>query len=381
MLVAKRKKRQSIFPFLYSPLHKRYTHTQRDNKQKGSLTNQPHQYQSKNQTAASIDWVFHNNKNIRRIFSCTSLHTMAEEKRPKKKGLFGRKKKKKDTESAGSRSVSTQGDASASTLDSALKSSGSSSGKKKGFGSRIKRMVGGRKRSSKKSKDDDSTGVSFMDPTDPNYKGPRTALDPDILAKVMEEEEYPTGSSGQKPFGGHPGGPGGGGLGRSPHSMARNMGHEEDEDEDVFDDRMSYGEEEDEYNSAENEPGDLNGPMSLVLLLVDPDTLRFELLQLEFETVQGAKVADVLDQIINSVTEPAIRTLEFHALVDRKGNPFSANTALPKAVTNRRRSKDILVGLSKGVTVEHCGRLARPILGDAKVIAMVRKRSVCFVFP
>jgi hypothetical protein len=263
-----------------------------------------------------------------------------EEKRKKKKGgLFGRKKKKKD---AG---------------ETSFNSSDSNPGRRKkkpGFGRRIKRIVGGRKRS-RKAGDDDSD-VGFLDKDDPNYKGPRTSLDPSILAQLEEDDDPNTPRGGRF---------GQGGVGGPLDSAI-----EEESDDDVS--LMSYGEV--DGSGRGDEPGDLMFPVALVLLLVDPETLRFELLQLDLETPQEAKVSDVLDQIKESVTEPAIRSLEFHGLVDRKGNQFAASAALAKALTNRKRNKDILVGLSKGVTTEHCGRLARPILGDSKVISMVRAR-------
>jgi hypothetical protein len=52
------------------------------------------------------------------------------------------------------------------------------------------------------------------------------------------------------------------------------------------------------------------GPISLILLLVCPDTIRFELLQLEFETPQYMIVADVLYQLEN----PRAFSSDFHCL-------------------------------------------------------------------
>jgi hypothetical protein len=161
---------------------------------------------------------------------------------------------------------------------------------------------------------------------------------------------------------------------RDPYAPNSRMGGSIDEaiDEEGEEDEMdimSYGQ---AVDDDLDEPGDLSLPVGVVLLMVDPETLRFELLQLDFETPVAAKVQDVLEQARDSVSEPALKGLDFHAVVDRKGNQFSAAAPLTKALTNRKRSRDILVGLSRGVSVEKCGRLARPILGDAKVILMVR---------
>ena len=280
-----------------------------------------------------------------------------EEKR-KKKGLFGRPRLKKkgsrgdlshDGSSFGGGSAgvdaSVDGESTVNSSDPVRKK------KKKGLGKRIKRMVVGRKK--KKRSGEEGEEVDVYDKNDPNYRGPRTSLHPDILKQVMEGDEDG----------------GGDGTRRGPRfGVGEAIDEEGEEDQEM--EIMSYGEA--EVGSDVDEPGDLMFPVSLVLLLVDPDTLRFELLQLDFDTPQEAKVGDVLEQIKESITEPAIRSLEFHSLVDRKGAQFSATTALAKALTNRKRSKDILVVLSKGVTTEQCGKLARPILGDSKVISMVR---------
>lgn len=272
-----------------------------------------------------------------------------EEKR-KKKGLFGRPRLKKkgsrsdlsqDESSFGGRDFSIDGDSTVNSEQVTKKK------KKKGLGKRIKRMVVGRK---KKKKDDDGSDMDVFDKDDPNYRGPRTSLHPDILKQVMEGDDGGEGTRRGGRFG-----------------IEDAIDEEGEEDQDM--EIMSYGEA--EVGSEVDEPGDLMFPVSLVLLLVDPDTLRFELLQLEFDTPQEAKVGDVLEQIKDSITEPAIRSLEFHSLVDRKGGLFSATAPLAKALTNRKRSKDILAVLSKGVTTEQCGKLARPIFGDAKVITML----------
>eukprot|EP00934_Nitzschia_sp_Nitz4_P001067 Nitzschia sp. Nitz4//scaffold211_size37880//14905//16146//NITZ4_007704-RA/size37880-augustus-gene-0.60-mRNA-1//-1//CDS//3329541973//1067//frame0 len=270
---------------------------------------------------------------------------MSEDK-PKRRSMFGRRKKKEESSSSLASGSLASGSQASSPPQKERKTR-----RKKGIGTRIKRLVRGRKKS-KRSGDDDASGVSMQtDKDDPNYNGPRTALDPDVLAKVMEEEEYPTGTSGQR--------------------QTARPAFDEDEDEDEFDDHMSAYEQQHEVD----ELGDLSGPISLVLLLVDPQTLRFELLQLEFESVQGAKVIDVLEQIKESITEPSIRKLDYQALVDRKGQSFAAKVNLAKAVSNRRHSKDILVGLSTGFTPDQCGLLARPILGDAKVVSMLEENG------
>lgn len=233
-----------------------------------------------------------------------------------------------------------------------------SNGSSRGFGARIRRMVSGRKK--RKSDDDDESGISFLESSNDPRKG---GMDSNNMNQFLNDDPSSKNNNNNNngANGNSNGGYGDRGFGKIPEER------EFDEDGNELD-QMSYGEPEE---AVDDPQGDLSGPISMVLLLVDPDTLRFELLQLEFDQPNQAKVADVLEQIPTSVTEPAIRTLEFQALVDRQGGQFGPKVNLAKALRYRRKSKDILVGLSKGVTTEHCSRLARPILGDTKVIGML----------
>jgi hypothetical protein len=222
------------------------------------------------------------------------------------------------------------------------------------------------------------------DDEDPNEfpAVPRTGLDPSILAKVVEDESLHSFEDDQFDVRG-----GGGRQQQSPRSnnSSWSKGFEEQKQQQRNNNALSYDSTDDELSfagSASEEMGGsssqqqklrpLVGPISLVLLLVDPDTLRFELLQLEFETPQDAIVNDVLEQIENSVTEKAIKRLTFTALVDRKGEAHKGKDPLGNALTYRKSAKDILVGLSSLIAVDDCAKLARPILGDDKVIGMVR---------
>ena len=120
---------------------------------------------------------------------------------------------------------------------------------------------------------------------------------------------------------------------------------------------------------------ELSGSISLVLLLVDPNSFRFELLQLEFEAPQNASVNDVLQQIKGSVTEPALQKLTFCALADRTGNAHEKEAPLEEALTRRTHNNDILAALCEGITADECSKLARPILSDEKVVDMVRGKN------
>lgn len=239
----------------------------------------------------------------------------------------------------------------------------------------LSRMVAGRKR--RKRDDDDQSGISFLEnpneDDDKNKNQIRNGYDPNLVGvdntNNSSDDEALFGRNGR--------------YMSNASSSAGASGFDDIMEEE--EDRMSYGEPEpfqDATGTGDDDidRGDLTQPIALVLLLVDPDTLRFELLQLEYDNPTDAKVSDVLEQIPNSVTEPAIRSLEFQALVDRQGGTFGPTLSLAKALAHRRKSKDILVGLSKGVTPEHCGRLARPILGDNKVIGMVRTQYWLYTY-
>jgi len=106
--------------------------------------------------------------------------------------------------------------------------------------------------------------------------------------------------------------------------------------------------------------------LQVVLLLMDPVTRRFELLQLEFDSAK-AKVSDILRQIPLAVTEDIIRTIKYTGVCDA--------TSILKTEADKLsgfcKGKDVLVAIPDGLDVAQTIRLARPILGDAKVVEMV----------
>lgn len=106
----------------------------------------------------------------------------------------------------------------------------------------------------------------------------------------------------------------------------------------------------------------------VVLLLIDPVTLRFELLQLEFDD-RVAKVVDALEQIPESATEVAIKSQAYKWVLDGNLQMQKGNTLLKTFAKN----KDIFVAMAASQDLEEASRLARPILSDDKVVTMVRK--------
>lgn len=120
---------------------------------------------------------------------------------------------------------------------------------------------------------------------------------------------------------------------------------------------------------SKNRSSDSNNTylLKLVLLLMDPETRRFELLQLEFDS-NKACVADVLAQIPLSVTEEALRQQFYTGVTSRDGKEMTPD----KFLSDFCVGNDVLVAVPEGLPAKECARLAKPILSDDKVISMVR---------
>lgn len=109
--------------------------------------------------------------------------------------------------------------------------------------------------------------------------------------------------------------------------------------------------------------------LQLVLLLMDPTSRRFELLQLEFDS-ERARVADIIAQIPISVTEADIREQSYKHVLDENATLRDQSTRLMEFC---QTGKHVLVAVPEGTPVKDCVRLARPILSDPQVVKMVRK--------
>lgn len=121
---------------------------------------------------------------------------------------------------------------------------------------------------------------------------------------------------------------------------------------------------------------DVAGPaLQVVLLLMDPVTRRFELLQLEFDS-HKAVVNDVLAQAPHSVTEAALRKQTYVGICDRHGAELINTVRLAEFC----KANEVVVAIPQGITGQECARLARPILSDSKVISMVRTCFCCRSF-
>lgn len=109
----------------------------------------------------------------------------------------------------------------------------------------------------------------------------------------------------------------------------------------------------------------------VVILVMDPETRRFELMQLEFGSSK-AYVSDVLAQIPCSVSQEVLQEQAYTGVVGRDGKEMLPSSLLATF------SDDVLVAIPSGVDANECVRLSRTILSDKKVADMVRSLSQCF---
>lgn len=106
--------------------------------------------------------------------------------------------------------------------------------------------------------------------------------------------------------------------------------------------------------------------IQVVLLLMDPGTRRFELLQLEFDSSK-ALVSDVLLQVPLSATEPVLQNQTYVGVCNRFGTEMIQRLRLAEFCT----SNEVVLAIPEGLSPKDCAKLARPILGDPKVVAML----------
>lgn len=120
-------------------------------------------------------------------------------------------------------------------------------------------------------------------------------------------------------------------------------------------------------------------PIQVVLLLMDPNSRRFELLQLEFDS-NKALVSDVVRQVQSSATETTLRNLSYGGVCDQDGNEMISSLKL----SNFCQGNEIAMAIPMGMTGKDTLKLAHPILSDPKVADMVSysrlNQFIYFVF-
>jgi hypothetical protein len=109
-------------------------------------------------------------------------------------------------------------------------------------------------------------------------------------------------------------------------------------------------------------------PVQVILLIMDPDTRRFELLQLEFDSAM-AKVSDIYKQIPTAATEEVLQKASYKAIITAKGEELKSDSNLSDYVTGA--AVVIAVPESTDASLEKCATMAAPILTNSKVHKMV----------
>lgn len=112
-------------------------------------------------------------------------------------------------------------------------------------------------------------------------------------------------------------------------------------------------------------------PIQVILLVMDPATRRFELVQLEFDS-NDALVKDVLAQIPHSVTSKDLRKRSYTSIADCRGTELILSLRLSTFCP----ASEVLVAIPAGISAKRCVHLARPILSDDKVISMLQSSGI-----
>lgn len=112
-------------------------------------------------------------------------------------------------------------------------------------------------------------------------------------------------------------------------------------------------------------------PIQVILLLMDPHSRRFELLQLEFDSTK-ALVSDVVRQVQSSATEHSLRSLTYGGVCDQDGIEMIQSLKL----SNFCKGNEIVMAMPEGMTGKDTLQLAQPILSDPKVADMLRPCGV-----
>jgi hypothetical protein len=105
---------------------------------------------------------------------------------------------------------------------------------------------------------------------------------------------------------------------------------------------------------------------------MDPQTRRFELLQLEFDA-QIAKVEDIFSQIPISATEPSLKNQTYVSICTPSGTEMDSSKELSEYVTKAAVVIAVPEFPDGSNGVESAVKMAKPILSNPKVARMVRK--------
>ncbi len=129
--------------------------------------------------------------------------------------------------------------------------------------------------------------------------------------------------------------------------------------------------------------------LDLVVLLMHPISHRFELLQLEFDEADKAKISDLLAQIPLSVTENCLKDQIYDSILDQnssdKGRPLILKSTKLVDAFGRKLSKTkaedgsttssfkmVLVARPQGLSNADALKMAKPIFTNKDISSMVR---------
>jgi hypothetical protein len=129
---------------------------------------------------------------------------------------------------------------------------------------------------------------------------------------------------------------------------------------------VAMEEDEASFSSGQSKMPDLL-KLKVFLLLMDPQTYRFELLQLEFNSL-NALVSDVLAHVPVSCLDDTLRKQAYSGVCGRAGQEMTSD----KLLASFCHENGVLVAIPTGLSAKECARLAKAILGDDKVEVMVR---------
>lgn len=113
--------------------------------------------------------------------------------------------------------------------------------------------------------------------------------------------------------------------------------------------------------------------LQIILLLMDPGTRRFELLQLEFDSAKSL-VSDILTQIPLSATEETLRSQTFDCVCSTDGLEYD----LDKPLSTYIDTTSVVIAAPKTDTIDSksAAKMAKPILTDVKVAQMLEAAGV-----
>eukprot|EP00586_Coscinodiscus_wailesii_P016231 CAMPEP_0172518838 /NCGR_PEP_ID=MMETSP1066-20121228/291045_1 /TAXON_ID=671091 /ORGANISM="Coscinodiscus wailesii, Strain CCMP2513" /LENGTH=795 /DNA_ID=CAMNT_0013301297 /DNA_START=98 /DNA_END=2485 /DNA_ORIENTATION=- len=110
--------------------------------------------------------------------------------------------------------------------------------------------------------------------------------------------------------------------------------------------------------------------VQIILLLMDPTTRRFELLQLEFDAAK-AIVQDLLSQIPNSASEESLRDQKYDGICTIEGEEMTCSEKLRDFVEQNEGINSVVLAMPKGIPATRCANMGLAILADSSVAALV----------